>query len=77
MNKRMSHNKKPKALPAKKLSMSETPIFSLYCHMLFDESRLKLRKETLEKEIDEALDQHDRERFLTLSEEYNNVLKAL
>lgn len=55
----------------------DTDVLQLYIDMLLTEILLKSKLKELSKKIDDALDQKDKETFLTLSIEYKKISKQL
>ncbi|HEX6923024.1 MAG TPA: IDEAL domain-containing protein [Bacillales bacterium] len=76
MSKRMSYNENMKNYAAKKQNMAKVSIADVYSQMVLDESWFKLKKERLEKAIDESLDNRNRELFMKLSDEYRKLMRT-
>ncbi|WP_163101666.1 IDEAL domain-containing protein [Peribacillus alkalitolerans] len=75
MNNDKSYSEQMKSAVMNKKQQKEAYIQNLLIEMVIHESILKYKKEMLLKEIDEALDQKNQDRFLKFSSELNQVLK--
>lgn len=75
MSKRMSYNENMKNFAARKQNMPKVSIADVYSQMILDEAWFKLKKERLEKAIDQALETRNRESFMELSARYQQLMK--
>lgn len=53
----------------------EAYVLNLYIDMILSEALLKIEKEELSKQIDKAIDEHDKGTFLTLSAKYKELIQ--
>ena len=73
MRKESSYPDNVKALAMMKEQKSKISITEIYAQMMLDELVINQRVKQLRVLIDTALDQNDRESFMSLSKEYNEL----
>ncbi len=70
-----SNTELTKARMMKRKRLKEDFVLDLYLDMLVYEATLLQKKETLLKKIDNAIDQHDKQQFMSLANEYKELTK--
>jgi len=76
MKNEKSYAEMMKSLANSKQMKEDVDVLALYIDMVIDESLFVRRVEVLEQRINEALDKRNKEDFLSLSREYQELLKA-
>ncbi|MDU0813410.1 IDEAL domain-containing protein [Bacillus siamensis] len=70
MKEKKSYTELMKSRNTQKANEFDVTMADIYIQMVLDESLYKRRLHTLTKQIDKALDDKNKEAFLTLSKEY-------
>ncbi|KOO50245.1 IDEAL domain-containing protein [Priestia koreensis] len=76
MKNEKSYAEMMKSLANSKQMKEDVDVLALYIDMVIDESLFVRRVEVLEQRINEALDKRNKEDFLSLSREYQELLKV-
>ncbi|MGE7216995.1 IDEAL domain-containing protein [Priestia koreensis] len=76
MKNEKSYAEMMKSLANSKQMKEDVDVLALYIDMVIDESLFVRRVEVLEQRINESLDKRNKEDFLSLSREYQELLKV-